>query len=558
MLEALTSSLRHHAATLTQQVAGAVGGAPTPAAGIVGPPGSSPVLVRLLALNDFHGQLGDSDAKLGAMEVGGAATMAGYINRERAANPNGTVVLSAGDAIGASPPESTLLDHESTFATLAGMGMDVATVGNHEFDRGYAETMRLIKGGRRTKRVRGKNVAGPMWPGSPFPFVSANIVDRKSGKPVLPPYIIKTVNGVKVAFIGATTKNLKKVTLASGIKNVTALDPAKAINRYIPEIKAQGVRAVVVLIHEGGEMDEKSKQLSGDIVDVVKRMDPEVDAVVSAHSHKEYVARVNGKLVTQALSYAKALAEIDLLVDRKSGDVVASNARIIKNDQAGVAPDPLVDHMVKAFKAKVAPVAERVISILPGPVTREMSTAGETAMGTLIAEAQRVYANADIAFMNPGGIRQDLTVGGPVTWGKLFGVQPFANRVTRMQMSGAQILKVLEQMFPADGKTHPTILQVAGMRVWFDMSKPAGSRITKVVTDDGKALDPKRSYTVAANAFLCGGGDGFTELMTGANKQEIGTDLDALVKYLKAGNPVPLAPVGRLNIAGGALPKDAH
>ncbi len=564
MLNALTSLLGLRRAQLSL-------GAPAPASsvippgqpsGIIGPPGTKPVLVRVLAINDFHGQLGDSDAQMGAMQLGGAATLAGYLDRERAANPNGTIVVSAGDAIGASPPESSLLDHESSMAVLAAMGVSIATFGNHEFDRGLGELMRLIKGGRKraatraTKHAGHVKPAGPAWPGSPFPWISANLVDTDTGKRIAPPYIIKEINGVKVAFIGATTANLKKVTLAAGIRNVKVLDPATAINQCVPEIKAQGVRAIVVMIHEGGDPSAAGNEVTGDIVPVVKRLDPEIDAVVSAHSHKEYVARINGKLVTQAMSYAKAFAAIDLLVDKTTGDVLTSQARIVKNDEAGVTPDPVIARMVKSFQAKVAPTTERVISVLPGPVTRKMSAAGENAMGTLIAEAQRTFADADVAFMNPGGIRQDLVQGGPVTWGKLFGVQPFANVVTRMNMTGAQILRVLEQMFPAHGS--PVMLQIAGMRVWFDVSRPIGKRITKVLMDTGKELDPKQTYVVAANAFLVGGGDGFTALAKGRNKAAVGTDLAALVAYLASGKPVPTRPIGRLNIAGGTLPEDAH
>jgi len=159
-------------------------------AAIAGPPGSDPVLIRLLAINDFHGQLGDSDAVVDGVPIGGAATLAAYMNRERAADPAGTVMVSAGDAFGASPPESSLLDHESTMAVLTQMGLDVATFGNHEWDRGFNETMRLVFGGKRTMTVNGKQVAtGPMWPGSPFPWVSANLVDRKTGKPLVPPFL---------------------------------------------------------------------------------------------------------------------------------------------------------------------------------------------------------------------------------------------------------------------------------------------------------------------------------------------------------------------------------
>lgn len=557
MFDSLVSLFAPRQATLPQDAAPAPAtGAPSP--GIIGPPGSNPVHIRLLGINDFHGQLGDSDAKVDNQAIGGAATLAAYIKREKAANPEGTVVLSAGDAIGASPPESTLLNHESAMAVLAGMGIDLATFGNHEFDRGLGEIMHLIRGGQRKKRTRkGVVKAGPPWPGSPFAWVSANVVDVTTRRPVLPPYVIMEVKGVKVAFIGAVTKDLKNVTFASGIKNVEALDPADAINRYIPEIKAKGVKAIVAFVHEGGDVNKKTGEISGPIVDICKRLDPEVDVVLSAHSHKEYSTRIHGKIVTQGGSYAKGLAEVDLAVDPASGQVVAGSSRIIRNAEDGIAPDPVVDQMVGMFKAAVAPKTERVISVLPGPVPKQKSPGGETAMGTLIAEAQRRFAGTDIAFMNPGGIRQDIGEGGPVKWGKLFGVQPFANRVIKLQMTGAQVRQVLEEMFPP-GDGDPIMLQVAGMRVYFDMRKPVGKRIVKVVTDDGRPLDPKKTYTVAANSFIAEGGDNMKTLAKAKKVADMGVDLDALVQYLKQGNPVPTGPVGRLNIVGGALPDSAH
>jgi 2',3'-cyclic-nucleotide 2'-phosphodiesterase (5'-nucleotidase family) len=213
--------------------------------------------------------------------------------------------------------------------------------------------------------------------------------------------------------------------------------------------------------------------------------------------------------------------------------------------------------MVGMFMKAVGPKINRVVSVLPAPITREKSPAGETAMGTLIAEAQMQFAKTDFALMNPGGIRQDLTAGGPVTWGTLFGVQPFGNRVIKAKITGAQLKKVLEQQFPADGKKSPTILQVAGMRVTYDMSKPIGSRIVKIVGEDGKPVSMSREYTIAVNNFIKDGGDGFTELKSVKTIADVGDDLAALSSYLKAGEPVPIKPTGRIQVTGEA-PADVH
>lgn len=545
--------------------------------------------VRILSVNDFHGQIPDSDAKVDNVAIGGAATLAAYVQRERAANPAGTVFVSAGDMMGASPPESQLLRHHSTVAVLDAMGLDLATFGNHEFDKGYAEAIRIIfgddalhaaqvaqgiapAGAKRRKRAGAsaaldakagaKQTAAAAgkkkWPGSPFPWVSANVVDIKTKKPILPPYVIREINGVKVAFVGAVTKDLKKVTVAKGIPNIEALDPATAINAYIPEIKAKGAKAIVVVVHEGGEAaKDDPKKISGAIVDLAEKLDPEVDAVVSGHSHKEYATQIAGKQVVQAGNYAKALGVIELGVDRKTGQVVSSTSRLVRNDEAGIQPDKRVAAMAARFHKAVAPRTEKVITTLKAPLMREASKSGETTIGGLIADAQRAMAKSQIAFMNNGGVRQDLDTPGPLKWGTLFGVQPFANIVTKLELTGAEVLEVLEQQFPADG-TNPKILQVSGLKVHFDMTKPIGQRITKVLLEDGTALDPAKTYTVAANSFIADGGDGFTALKKGRKRTEVGVDLDALVNYLAAGKPVPTTHPGRIVIDGGALPEAAH
>ena len=553
------------------------------------PAGSDVAHVRILSVNDFHGQIPDSDAKVDNVAIGGAATLSAYVQRERAGNPNGTVFVSAGDMLGASPPESTLLRHHSTIAVLDAMGLDLATFGNHEFDKGYAEAIRVIFGDgalaaaqraqgiaptapakRRRKgasaavdaKAGAKHVAAakgkPAWPGSPFPWVSANVVDAKTKKPILPPYVIKEIDGVKVAFVGATTKDLKNVTVAKGIPNIEALDPAEAINAYIPEITAKGAKTIVVVVHEGGEATkEDPKVVGGAIKDLAERLSPEVDAVVSGHSHKEYATTIAGKQVVQAGNYAKALGVIELGVDRKTGQVVTGTSRLVRNDEAGIQPDKRVAAMAERYHKAVAPKTEKVITTLKAPLTREASKSGETALGSLIADSQRAFAKTDIAFMNNGGVRQDLAEPGPVKWGTLFGVQPFANIITKLELTGAEIREVLEQQFPADGK-EPKILQVSGLTVHFDMTKPIGQRITKVLLESGAELDPAKTYSVAANSFVADGGDGFTAFKKGRKRTEVGVDLDALVQYLAAGKPVPTGPPGRIVLDGGALPDPGH
>ena len=574
--------------TATQLPAGAPAASATP---WLDAPSTDPNVahVRILSVNDFHGQIPDSDAKVDDVEIGGAATLAAYVQRERAGNPNGTVFVSAGDMIGAAPPASTLLRHQSTIAVLDAMGLDLATFGNHEFDKGYAEAVRLIFGddalpraqreqgiapagaAKKKRRKKGaaakadaaagaKHVAAARgkakWPGSPFPWVNANIVHAKTGKPVLPPYVIKDVNGVKVAFIGATTKDLKNVTVAKGIPNIKALDPVEAINRYIPEIQAKGVKSIVVFMHEGGMPDkEDPSKVSGEIAAIAEGLDPEVDVIVSGHSHKEYATQIAGKQVIQAGNYAKALGVVDLGIDRTTGQVVASSARLVRNDEHGIQPDAKVAALSLRFSNAVKSRTEQVVTTLKAPLTRDRSPSGETNIGELIADAQRAYAKADIGIMNNGGVRQDLDQPGALKWGTLFGVQPFANIVTRMELTGAEVVKVLEEQYASEaGPKH----QVSGMTVHVDMTRPAGQRVVKVVMPDGSEIDPKKTYTVAANSFIADGGDNFETLKQGRKRTEVGEDLEALVKYLKSGATPPAKPEGRIVLVAGSLPTEAH
>ena len=454
---------------------------------------------------------------------------------------------------------------------LAAMGVDVATFGNHEFDGGYAEAIRLIYGdgpiadaakaaqGIGKKKAKAGNAAAlgarAGWPGSSFPWVSANVVDAKTKKPVLPPYAIKTLDGVKVAFVGAVTKDLKNVTSAKGIPNIVATDPAKAVNALVPELRAKGVKTIVVVVHEGGHADKDVPEgVAGPIVQLAKDLDPEVDVVMSGHSHQEYATTIAGKQVVQAGNYAKALAVVELDVNRRTGDVVRSASRLVRNDERGIKPDPVVGGLVRAFEAKVAPRTQKVVGQLDAPLTRESSAAGESALGTFIADAQRAYAKADVGLMNRGGVRADLQQG-PVTWGQLFSVQPFGNRVNTIELTGAELRAVLEEQF-TDARTQ--VLQSSGITTHVDMTKPVGSRIVSVTMADGTPLDPAKTYKVAVNGFLIDGGDGFTTFKAGKKRADLGDDLAALVAHFARGAKPPTGAPGRIVIDAGALPTDKH
>jgi 5'-nucleotidase len=517
--------------------------------------------VQLVAINDLHGQLPDNDAVHDGTAIGGAATLAAYAARERAKHPTGTVVVGVGDSFGASPPESALLRHESTLDALAAMGMQVAAVGNHELDRGIDELVRLVLGDRRAALRRRKNGrfrhtalsdpaavrTGP-WKGSAFPWLSANIIDRSSGRPVFPPWAIMEINGVKVGFVGAVTKDALGLVPPASVRSIQLEDPVTAINRHVPELRKRGVRTIVAVVHEGSWVNADGKTMRGPGMQIARDLDPEIDVVMNAHSHAQYATRVAGKIVTQAGSYAEGLSVVRLQVDPRSGDVVSGNSEVIVNDERGVAPEPKVHAIAQRARKLVGPRVREVVSELPGTVSRKASRTGESPLGALVAQAQRAHARADIGLFNNGGLRRDLA-SGPITWGSIFAAQPYGNRLLRMELTGREVRAVLEQQFQ-DGRT--VMLQLSGIRAMYDPRRNQGKRVVRVQMEDGTPLVDNRTYTVAVNDYLGGGGDGLTVLRRGRQRTDLGVDLAALVEWLRAGKPVPLEPPGNVQLVAGA------
>ena len=542
------------------------------------PPTSDPskwLPLQLLGINDFHGAL--SPRKLGTADVGGAAVLAGYLKAAAASAPGPTLIIHAGDHVGASPPSSALLQDEPSISFLNLLGnrycgpgwrrLDprcnlVGTPGNHEFDEGKDELLRLVGGGN--------HPAGPFlndpWPGASFPYVSANVVNTESGAPLLPPFSVKRVySNIPVAVIGAVLKGTPSIVTPAGVAGLTFLDEAEAINRHITMVRALGIKAVVVTIHQGGFQSNNTgggpgpaTSLDGaEIKDIISRLDAEVDVVISGHRHQftnTLLPNAGGKpvLVTQAFASGTAYADIDLQIDPRTREIVSKQARVITTfhrDLAGapaVTPDPAVAALVAAADARVAPIVNEVVATAATSVNASSNAAGESEMGNLIADAQRWKTGTDFAFMNPGGIRAGLDAG-PVTWGELFTVQPFANDLVAMKLTGLQIRDLLAQQFVVG-----RILQVSGLRiVWSDTGAPgpSGGNLVSVSRSDGTPLDPAVLYTVTVNSFLAGGGDGFTVLTTGAEPVVGPVDLQALVDYVRQlAQPIDPAVEGRITL----------
>lgn len=500
-------------------------------------------LVQILAINDFHGQL-DEGRRVSGRPVGSAPVLAAYLKAREAENPSGTLLVHVGDAVGASPPISALLQDEPTIEFLNYLGFDVGTVGNHEFDEGVTELLRLVHGGR--------HEATGYFPGAAFPYTVANVVDAETGDPILPPYVIKVVNGVRLGFIGVVTTETPSIVIPSGVAGVKFLDEAEAVNRWVPKLREQGVEAIVVLAHLG-DAGSAGGVIDGPVAELARRVDDAVDIILSGHTHSHINGRVDGKLIVQAYSYGTAFADVDLVVDRRTGDVVFSVASVVTTWADEIEPDPDVERLVSRYKELVAPRVEREVGEAPAPISRSQSRAGESALGNLIADAQRWAMKTDMAMTNPGGIRADLAAG-PVTWGALYTIQPFGNTMVQMELTGDQIYRVLNQQWQpqSDGSMIVRFLQISGLSYTWDDTRPVGDKVVEVRDAAGNPLDRSRRYTVAVNSFLAEGGDAFTVFTEGTNRVIGPVDLDALVAYVEAlDGPVTATIEGRIQRIDG-------
>ena len=518
----------------------------------------APVTVKILAVNDFHGQLHAFDAH--GHTTGGAAILAASLKAAAKGQEERTIIALAGDTVGASPADSALLHDEPAlmiFNSLANAACAdkgdprcnmVSTLGNHEFDKGVTELKRQVDGGNAPD---GPFLQDP-WLGASFPYVCANVLDKTTKKPLFPPYIIKKINNVPIAFIGAVVKDTPSASMPINMEHLEFLDEAEAINSYLPEIQAKGVHAIVAIIHQGGNQpdyagptDPAKPTVTETIVSIVNRLDADVDVVLSGHTHRftnALVKNAGGRdvLVTQAFAKGTAYAAVDLVLDPASDDIIAKSAAIVSTDQT-TPPDSAVADIVSRADVAVAPLVGRVIGQTGQDITRVQNPAGESALGDLLADAQREAGGTDFAFMNPGGIRADLAKG-QITWGSLYDLQPFGDTLVTMALTGEQIQALLVQQWARPAM--PRMLQLSGLRyTWTDHGQGQAGTIDAVQRTDGSPLDKTAVYTVTVNSFLASGGDGFRVFTQGKNQvQRPESVVDALVRYLTA-HPTPGAAI---------------
>ncbi|MCP3730517.1 bifunctional metallophosphatase/5'-nucleotidase [Sphingomonas sp. MG17] len=546
----------------------------------------APVTVKVIAFNDFHGNLETPgrpidvqapDGSVVKVPAGGAAYFATAVQRLKARATH-SVVVAAGDLTSASPLTSSLFLDEPTVTAMNMIGLEINAAGNHEFDRGTAELLRLQKGGCEKLTNREPCQLEP-FKGAAFTYLAGNTV-RADGGSLLPGTTIKTFGSgrraIKIGFIGLTTRMTSTYVDPAGIRGYRFADEAETANKLVPQLKAQGADAIVVLIHEGGypkrsDQPNQCDGLTGEIIDIVKRLDPAVDLVVSGHTHKAYVcdfAKIDAArpvLLTSAGNYGAFVTYITLTFDPVSRKLTGKTASQVVVQGEGnlsaagpVKPaaafpalpaDPAVAAHVARYAAAAGPRAKRVVGRASAPILRdEDSEIRESPLGLLIADAQLAATRKDgaqLSLMNPGGVRTSITpaADGTVTFGDLYAVQPFGNNLQVKEYSGAQLRAVLEQQFTnIDG---PRVLFASGLSYSFDRSRPAGQRIIAPLVE-GKPLRDEAVYRVAMSGFLGGGGDAFDTLAAGKVVAGGVLDLDALEAWFARGQVIDPPALGRV------------
>ena len=554
-----------------------------------GPSAAAPVAVKLIAFNDFHGNLSPPRISIEATDAsgapvrvaaGGVAYLASAIDNLRAQNPNHAVV-SAGDMIGATPINSALFLDEPTILAMNMIGVDFNAAGNHEFDKGRAELLRIQGGGcAQYTRLEPCRVDKP-YPGAAFPILTANTI-TETGLPLLAPTGLKSFgkgkNRVTIGFIGLTLTGTPNLVSPSGVAGLTFADEAATANALVPQLKAKGADAIVILIHQGlytavGYNDKSCGGMSGDLMAVLDKLDPAVDVVISGHTHVSYVcdyAKVNPArpfLVTSAGKNGMFLSDIRLTLDPVAGRVLAKSADnlvvqseafqglrgpvALRDDFPKFSPRADLAALVARYDAAAKQEATRIVGRMSGAATTAKSPSRESLLGNLIADSQLAATaaadkgGAQIALMNPDGLRVDIVPGadGTVTFGSLFAAQPFSNAVMVKTMTTAQIRAVLEQQFN-DPQWTRILSPSQGFRFSYDMSKPEGQRIL-AMSLNGVPLAEDGRYRVAMNSFLASGGDKFSVFKDGTEAVTGPLDIDALIGWLSGDAPRALPALGR-------------
>lgn len=537
------------------------------------------VEIQLLAFNDYHGHLeSNTPGTVGGANAGGSEYLSAKLNELRAGNKY-SFTVAAGDLIGGSPAFSGLFHDEPSIESLNAMGLDVSGVGNHEFDEGVTELLRMQDGG--CHPVDGCYFPDAPFAGADFQWLAANVVNEVSGETPLPPYWIERFESVEVGFIGMTLEATDTLVAAAGIQGWDFLDEADTANALVPILQAQGVEAIVVLLHEGGSQTpppgavDACVGISGPIVAINDALDPAIDVLITGHTHLPYNCVLpdsagNPRIVTSAYSYGRVVSELDLVVDKRTSDVrrdlsTSTNHAVL---QDSLTPDPAMTTIIEKWQPLFDEAGNTPIGTITADITRGGIPPGsdrgvESAAGNLVADAQQwaTSANgADLAFMNPGGVRSDLTYAdsggegdGVVTYGEAFTFQPFGNTLVTFSMTGAQIVAALEEQCQPAGASRPFLHLGVSDGFTYDLAKTVDAGVCTSVTVsnvmlNGSALSPTATYSVTVNSFLADGGDNFgTFASVTGPRLDGGVDLQALANYLAAFGPVAPPTTDRVN-----------
>ncbi|QNA88087.1 bifunctional metallophosphatase/5'-nucleotidase [Massilia sp. Dwa41.01b] len=533
-----------------------------------------PVTLNLVAINDFHGNLEPSkyeytSAATGTtriLQAGGIEALSGALSAWRREDKD-LLFIGAGDLIGASPALSSMWADEPSIEAMNLLGLRMSSVGNHEFDGSAKELLRQQHGGCDSPRPSKACKLAPDFRGARFPYLAANVFDSATGKPFMPGYRIESVKGVKVGVVGAVLQDTASVAMSSAIAGLRFIDEAEAINRALPKMRAEGAQVVVVLIHEGGRTKDAPDQpncqgLTGPVVDIVKKLDPAYRLVITGHSHQGYLCKVDDRVVTQADAAGHLLSRIAVKYDPASDTVQDIDVRNVVMDPLQFPADPKVAAYLASVRERSRVALARPVGKLGAAlVTRQASDSGESPLGDLIADAALAATRslgAQIGFMNNGGIRKDLEASSAdltATFGQVQAVLPFGNTLFVMDLTGAQLRRLLEQQWQRPSNSSVSLLQISHtLSYTWDEKRPLGSRLVPgSLKVNGQPVEDGKTYRVVANNFLAEGGDNYPEFAKGTNRVATQiVDLDALSDYI-ARNPgagaanAALAPTRRID-----------
>jgi 5'-nucleotidase len=516
-----------------------------------GPAPSQSVELSIFSINDFHGHIQPKspipisprlpDAQTGEIKpqaAGGVAYLATVLDKLRAQRKN-QVFVAAGDLVGASPQMSSLLKDEPTLSALGDLGLAVSSLGNHDLDAGLPELVRKIRGECATT-----GCAWPEFKGASFPYLAANMFEIETGKRVLPSHILKDVGGLKIAFVGAVTRDVPKVILPKSIVGLRFADEADTLNALVPELRAAGAQVLVAIMHEGAMYDGAANDpsyacigLKGRAVDIAKRLDPAYAIIISGHTHQAYTCKIDGRLVVQAGSFGGWLTESRLTFDATGAvlDAQAVNHPVL---QGIYAPNPAFVALVQRAAALTTAARNKPVATLSRGATRSAAAPfGDSPLGNLVADAHLAYAKrrgpVDIGMTNSGGIRADLTVepGRTVTLSDLFAIQPFSNDLVALTITGAQLQELIRRQLPK--RPGAALLQVSSnLRYQWSQAEGADA-VLQSVTFEGKPLDPQRDYRVVVNTFMAEGGNDLNVFKQGRDRLTVGPDIDAFEEWLR-------------------------